>query len=80
MKTGSLREVKEQLSRFVAKSQKETVLITKHGRPMALVMGIEGHDMEDVFYMTNPQFWKMIQSRRGQKPVPWRKAKRQLHH
>ncbi|MBI2339064.1 MAG: type II toxin-antitoxin system Phd/YefM family antitoxin [Deltaproteobacteria bacterium] len=78
MKTGSLREVKEQLSNFIAKSQKEAVLITKHGKPTALVMGIEGHDMEDVFYMTNPQFWKMIKSRREQKSIPWRKAKRQL--
>lgn len=71
MKTGTLREVKEQLSRFVFVSQKEPVLITKHGRPVALVKGVEGNDMEDIFYMTNHAFWKTIKKRRQQKTILW---------
>ena len=78
MKTASLREVKEQLSNYVSKAQKDYVLITRHGRPSAIVMGVEGHDMEDVFYMTNPLFWKTIQKRRKQKSIPWNKAKKIL--
>lgn len=78
MKSASLREVKEQLSHFVATSQKDSVLITKHGKPAALVVGVAGHDMEDIFYMTSPHFWRMIQRRRGQKPMSWKKAKKNL--
>jgi len=73
MKAVPLREVKQQLSEYVGKSQNEKILITKHGRPAALIWGVEGHDVEDILYMTDPSFWKMIHGRRTQKAVPWGK-------
>ena len=73
MKSVPLREAKQQLSEYVGKSQQEKILITKHGRPAALIWGVEGHDFEDVLYMTDPVFWKMIRSRRLQKAVPFGK-------
>jgi prevent-host-death family protein len=78
MKTVPLREAKQQLSNYVVTSQKEHVLITKHGRPSALIRGVEGHDLEDIVYMTNPGFWKMIRRRRQQKAIPWSKAKKKI--
>ncbi len=78
MKTASLREAKEQLSHFVNKAQKDFLLITKHGKPAVLVRGVEGNDMEDIFYMTNREFWKTIRQRRKQKGIPWKKAKQSL--
>lgn len=71
MKTVSLREAKQQLSNYVARAQKDKILITKHGRPAAIVWGVEGHDFEDVIYMTNPDFWKMIHSRRKSHSISW---------
>ena len=76
MKTVSLREVKQQLSEYVLEAQKEYILITKHGAPAALIWGVAGHDMEYIFYMTNPGFWKMIQKRRKQKGIPWSVVKK----
>lgn len=73
MKTGNLRDVKSRLSAYLDDAQEDYVLITKHGKPSALVFGVEGHDMEDVFYMTNPRFWKDIETRRKEKPLPWKK-------
>lgn len=78
MKTTTLREAKEQLSQFVTAAQTETVLITKHGKPAALVVGVERHDLEDIFYMTNRPFWRNIRRRRCEKGIPWKKAKAQL--
>lgn len=75
MKTASLREAKEQLSHFVNQSQKDFFLILKHGKPAALVHGVEGKDMEDIFYMTSRKFWQTIRKRRNQKTIPWKKAK-----
>lgn len=74
MKTATLREAKEQLSECVNKSQKESILITRHGKPAALVIGLEGYDFEDVFTMTNRPFWKMIQARRREKSIPWKRT------
>lgn len=75
MKLIPLREAKEQLSEYVVAAQKDRVLITKHGKPSALIWGVEGYDIEDIVYMTDPKFWGMIRKRRHQKGVPWGRAK-----
>jgi prevent-host-death family protein len=66
MKTVALREAKQSLSGFVAHAQRERVLITKHGKPAALVIGVEGQDIEDVLLSQDPDFWKLIEARRHQ--------------
>jgi prevent-host-death family protein len=66
VKVVPIREAKQQLSGCVAKAQRERVLITKRGRPAALMIGVEGHDLEDVLLMQNPRFWEMIEARRAQ--------------
>lgn len=78
MKTIALREVKQQLSACVESAQKDYILITKHGRPAALIKGVEGYDLEDIVLMTNRGFWSMLRRRRAEKAIPWRKAKRKL--
>lgn len=79
MKTVPLRDAKQQLSDYVAQAQVEKILITKHGRPAAIVWGVEGKDFEDIVYMTNPAFWRMIAARRKSRAIPWREAKRRRH-
>ncbi len=69
MKTVALREAKQSLSGFVARSQRERVLITKHGRPAAVVIGVEGHDFEDVLLAEDPAFWRLIEERRRQRTL-----------
>ena len=66
MKTVALREAKQSLSGFVAHAQRERVLITKHGKPAALVIGVEGRDIEDVLLSQDPDFWKVVEARRRQ--------------
>ena len=69
MKTVALREAKQSLSGFVAHAQRERVLFTKHGRPAALVIGVEGQDIETVLLSQDPSFWKLIEERRKQRSV-----------
>lgn len=75
MKTGALRDVKAKLSDYIQKSQSDYLLITRHGKPSALVLGVEGHDLEDVFYMTSVPFWNRIKNRRNEKSIPWKKVR-----
>lgn len=47
-RTMSLRECKARLSEAVASSQGTYVLVTRHGKPAALIVGIDGVDVLDV--------------------------------
>jgi len=66
MKVVALREAKQSLSGCVDDAQRDRVLITRHGKPAALVIGVEGQDFEDVLLTSNPRFWQMIEARRKQ--------------
>jgi prevent-host-death family protein len=64
MKVVAVREAKASLSEYIDKAQDDRVLITRHGKPAALVIGVEGEDLEDLLTMGNPRFWEMIEDRR----------------
>jgi len=40
------------------------VLVTRHGKPSALIIGVEGEQFEDLLTRSDSQFWEMIESRR----------------
>jgi antitoxin (DNA-binding transcriptional repressor) of toxin-antitoxin stability system len=40
------------------------VLVTRHGKPAALIIGVEGEDFEDLMTRSDPKFWQMIEARR----------------
>jgi prevent-host-death family protein len=65
MKVVALREAKASLSGYIESAQEDRVLITKHGKPAALVIGVEGEDLEDLLTMGNPRFWEMVEARRA---------------
>jgi prevent-host-death family protein len=64
MKLIGLRAAKQDLSSTVKTSQREGIVITNHGKPTAVLLGVDGYNMEDVMRMASPAFWKMIQERR----------------
>ena len=49
MKLIGLKEAKARLSEFVEAAQRDRILITRPGEPAALVIGVEGQDIEQVF-------------------------------
>lgn len=78
MKTVALREAKQSLSGYVARAQRERVLITKHGRPAALVIGVQGQDFEEVLLRQDPAFWRLMEERRSQRTVPLAEVRESL--
>ncbi|MDB5290810.1 MAG: hypothetical protein JWL69_2051 [Phycisphaerales bacterium] len=40
------------------------IVLTRKGKPVAYVVPTEFYDEEDIGYMTDPDFWKMIRERR----------------
>jgi prevent-host-death family protein len=47
-RTLALREAKARLSEAIDSSQDGYVLVTRHGRPAAILVGVEGVDLTDV--------------------------------
>ena len=70
MKLVALHEAKAKLSEYVAQSQRDRVLITSHGKPVAIVIGVEGESLEDLLTRADPRFWEMIERVRARNGLP----------
>jgi len=74
MKLVAMHEAKAKLSEYVAHAQKDRVLITSHGKPVAIVIGVEGEVLEDLLTRSDRKFWEMIARVREQPTVPLEEA------
>lgn len=54
------------LDTCIKESQSERVVITRDGKPVALIVGVEGLDKEQLELGTSDKFWKLIRERRSQ--------------
>lgn len=57
------------LDTCIRESQSERVVITREGKPVALIVGIEGLDKEQLELGTSDRFWKLISERRSQRTL-----------
>jgi prevent-host-death family protein len=78
MKTMSVRELQKRVRECVDVAQGERVVVTRHGRPAAVLIGVEGQDWEEVALRLSPSFWRMIERRRQEPTVSLAEAKRLL--
>jgi antitoxin (DNA-binding transcriptional repressor) of toxin-antitoxin stability system len=53
----------------VDEAQRERIVLTRHGKPVALVVGVEGMDEEQLQLGGSEKFWKLIVERRKQKTL-----------
>ncbi len=79
MKTVPVRDLQKKLKQCIDEAQEGRVVITRRGKPAALLLGIEGKDWETVILETDPTFWKLIQLRRKQPTISMRELKARLN-
>ena len=61
MNIAPLAEVKARFSAYIEKLQKEPVIVTKNGRPVAIMVGIsDNDDMERIMLATSPKFQALL--------------------
>ena len=71
MKTISVRELQKCIKECVDHSQKACVVVTRHGRPSAMIIGVEGKDWEHLVTHTAPELAKHIAAKpRRARPKP----------
>jgi antitoxin (DNA-binding transcriptional repressor) of toxin-antitoxin stability system len=50
-------------------ARRDRVVVTRKGKPVALVLGVEGMDEEQLQLASSEKFWKLIEERRRQKTI-----------
>ena len=78
MRTVSVRDLQKNVKECVDDAQEDRVVITRHGRPAAVLVGVEGEDWEDVVLHTDPKFWRLIRARRRQPTISLEQLKSRL--
>ena len=66
MKKATVQDLQRHTEEFVARAQKDRVVITRQGKPAAVLVGVNTQDWESVALQTDPKFWKLIRARRKQ--------------
>lgn len=72
------RDLQKKVKECVDTAQEERVVITRRGRPAAILVGVEGKDWEDVVLQTSPAFWKLIDQRRKQPTISFKELRARL--
>lgn len=57
------------LATCIKDAQRERVVVTHKGKPIALIVGVEGMDEEQLQLGANDKFWELITERRAQKTM-----------
>lgn len=70
MKLVGIGRAQAQLSGLVARAQKERIVLTRHGEPVALLLGVKGRDLEELLLTQDPAFRTLIQRRRSDDAAP----------
>lgn len=78
MKTITVRDLQKKVKECVDDAQKDRVVITRHGKPAAVLVGVEGEDWDAVVLQTDPTFWKLVRARRRQPTISLEQLKARL--
>jgi len=78
MKRATVRDLQKRAEEFVAQAQKDHVVITRQGKPAAVLVGVNKQDWESVVLQTDPKFWQLIHARRKQATRPLSQVKDRL--
>jgi antitoxin (DNA-binding transcriptional repressor) of toxin-antitoxin stability system len=59
-------------------ARRERVVVTRKGKPVALVVGVEGLDEEQLQLGSSDKFWTLIEARRKQKTISRTELERRI--
>jgi prevent-host-death family protein len=53
----------------VEQAQRERVVLTRRGKPVAVLVGVRGLDLEQIELGSSDEFWTLIRERRQQRTM-----------
>ncbi len=69
MKTMNVFEARNNFSRTLDAAREDVVVVTRNGKPVAAIQGIDDDDLEDLLLERSGRFWEMIARARKGKPI-----------
>ena len=78
MKTVSVRDLQKKVRECVNAAQSDRVIITRRGKPAAILVGVEGENWETVVLESNQKFWRLIDKRRKQPTITFAQMQKKL--
>ena len=78
MKEITMEQLAMATSELLTLAQRERILVTRDGKPMAVMVGIENKDEEDLQLEASADFWRMIEERRREPTIPLKDLKKEL--
>jgi antitoxin (DNA-binding transcriptional repressor) of toxin-antitoxin stability system len=57
------------LEECIKDAQRERVVVTRKGKPVALIVGVQGLDLVQIELGHSDEFWQLIRERRGQRTI-----------
>lgn len=68
MKVISIEQARAQLASVIEAAQQGPVCLTRHGKPVVVIAGVEGADIEELFREEgDPKFWEAVERVRNSK-------------
>jgi prevent-host-death family protein len=67
MRMVKVRDARVGLAELIERVQGEPICLTRHGRPVAVLSGIKGTELENVVVEPSKKFWEEIERRRKSK-------------
>jgi prevent-host-death family protein len=64
MKNVPEKELQIHMDAILTRAQSERIVISRRGKPCAVLIGIEDYDAEDLRLGRSADFWRMIRQRR----------------
>ena len=78
MKEATVEQLSQDVRTMLSEAQRERILVTSDGKPVAVLVGIANKDEEDLRLETSPEFWQMIEERRRSPSVKLSDVEAQL--
>jgi prevent-host-death family protein len=73
------KELQKNLDAILTRAQSERIVISRRGKPCAVLVGIEDYDDENLALASSSDFWSMIRQRRGSgKSIPLAEVEERL--
>jgi prevent-host-death family protein len=78
MKTMTVFEARNHFARTLDAAKEDLIIVTRNGRPVAAIQGIDDDDLEDLLLERSERFWAMIRRARRGKPIAIEALRKQI--
>jgi prevent-host-death family protein len=78
MKTMTVFEARNHFARTLEAAKDDVIIVTRNGKPVAAIQGIDDADIEDLILERSERFWAMIARARRGKPIALDTLRRQI--